>query len=77
MKEIKVTIALIGRSHVMIGGKLWGSRTLRYINPKNVIGFTNTGLPLESTLLTLLRLHSLAFGFETFAAGKRPSFRRL
>jgi hypothetical protein len=37
------------------------------LNPSYALGFTDIQLPLENTLITLLRLHSLAFGFETFA----------
>jgi hypothetical protein len=37
------------------------------INPSYALGFTGIRLPLENTLVTLQRLHSLAFGFETFA----------
>jgi|WetSurMetagenome_2_1015567.scaffolds.fasta_scaffold744658_2 hypothetical protein len=34
--------------------------------PSYALGFTDIRLPLENTLITLQRLHSLAFGFETF-----------
>ena len=37
------------------------------INPIYVLRFTGIRLPLENTLVSLQRLHSLAFGFETFA----------
>jgi hypothetical protein len=35
------------------------------INPDHALGFTDIGLPVENTLISLRRLHSLAFGFET------------
>jgi 5-methylcytosine-specific restriction enzyme A len=37
------------------------------LNPDHALGFTGIGLPVENTLISLRRLHSLAFGFETFA----------
>ena len=37
------------------------------VNPNNAIEIINVRLSLENTLLTLLRLQSLAYGFETFA----------
>ena len=37
------------------------------INPNNAIEIISVGLFFENTLLTLLRLQSLAYGFETFA----------
>jgi hypothetical protein len=37
------------------------------MNSSYALGFTGIRLPLENTLVTLQRLHSLAFGFETFA----------
>jgi hypothetical protein len=41
------------------------------INPIYALGFTDIRLPLENTLVTLQRLHSLAFGFETFAVRQK------
>jgi hypothetical protein len=40
---------------------------VKSLNPIYALGFTGIRLPLENTLVTLQRLHSLAFGFETFA----------
>jgi hypothetical protein len=37
------------------------------MNSSYALGFTGIRLPLENTLVTLQRLHSLAFGFETLA----------
>ena len=34
-------------------------------NLDHALGFTGIGLPVENTLISLRRLHSLAFGFET------------
>jgi hypothetical protein len=41
------------------------------LNPSYALGYTGIRLPLENTLITLHRLHSLAFGFETFAFGQK------
>jgi hypothetical protein len=41
------------------------------------LGFTGIGLPLENTLISLRRLQSLAFGFETFAFWQKTELSRL
>ena len=47
---------------------------LRLFNPICALGFTGIRLPLENMLVTLQRLHSLAFCFETFAFRRKTSF---
>jgi hypothetical protein len=47
------------------------------MNPKNAFEFTDIGLSLENTLPTLLRLRSLASGFETFACRQKAKLSRL
>jgi hypothetical protein len=46
------------------------------INPDHALGFTGIGLPVENTLISLRRLHSLAFGFETFAFWQKAELSR-
>jgi len=48
-----------------------------YIIPDHVLGFTGIGLPVENMLISLRRLHSLAFGFETFAFRQKTELSRL
>jgi hypothetical protein len=50
---------------------------LAAINPNNAIEIINVRLSLENTLLTLLRLQSLAYGFETFAWRQKAKLSRL
>jgi hypothetical protein len=45
-------------------------------NPDHALGFTGIGLPVENTLISLLRLHSLALGFETFAFWQKAELSR-
>jgi hypothetical protein len=45
--------------------------------PNHALGFIGIGLPLENTLISLRRLHSLAFGFETFAFRQKTELSRL
>jgi hypothetical protein len=46
------------------------------INPDHALGFTGIGLPVENTLISLRRLHSPAFGFETFAFWQKTGLSR-
>jgi hypothetical protein len=46
-------------------------------NPDYALEFTGIGLPVENTLTSLQRLHSLAFGFETFAFWQKTELSRL
>jgi hypothetical protein len=46
-------------------------------NPNNAIEIIGVGLSIENTLLTLLRLQSLAYGFETFAWRQKAKLSRL
>jgi hypothetical protein len=46
-------------------------------NPKHALGFTGIGLLVENMLISLRRLHSLAFGFETFAFWQKTELSRL
>jgi hypothetical protein len=45
-------------------------------NPDHALGFTGIGLPVENTLISLRRPHSLAFGFETFAFWQKAELSR-
>jgi hypothetical protein len=47
-----------------------------YFIPDHALGFTGIGLPLENTLISFWRLHSLAFGFETFAFRQKTELSR-
>jgi len=46
-------------------------------SPDHVLEFTGIGLPVENTLISLLRLQSLAFGFETFVFRQKTELSRL
>jgi hypothetical protein len=46
------------------------------IKPDHALGFTGIGLPVENTVISLRRLHSLAFGFETFAFWQKAELSR-
>jgi hypothetical protein len=52
------------------------AETVTHFNPKNAFEFTDIGLSLENTLPTLLRLRSLASGFETFALRRKAKLSR-
>jgi hypothetical protein len=49
---------------------------LHWFIPDHALGFTGIGLPVENTLISLLRLHSLAFGFETLAFWQKAELSR-
>jgi hypothetical protein len=49
----------------------------QHIIPDHALGFTGIGLPVENTLISLRRLHSLALGFETFAFRQKAKLSRL
>jgi len=44
--------------------------------PDHALGFTGIGLLVENTLISLQRLHSLAFSFETFAFRQKTKLSR-